>query len=106
LQGLQQRISVPDQLASLVGRALAELLPPLAHEPLPPATPTQRAKEQECWEVDFVEQVGGAVGLSCSDSGATAASSVHDIKVLVPLLLQLQQACGMACIRLLQSAQH
>lgn len=55
-EGLQQRISVPDQLACLLGRALAELLPPLAHEPAPPATPSQKAKQRKCWEVDFVEQ--------------------------------------------------
>jgi hypothetical protein len=59
-QSLSQRISVPDHLASLVGRALAEMLPPLAHEPRPPPTPTQRQKSQKCWQVDYIEQVGRA----------------------------------------------
>jgi hypothetical protein len=63
-QGLAQRISVPDQLACLVGRALAELLPPLAHEPLPPATPTQRHKQQRSWEVDFIDQVSSSTALA------------------------------------------
>jgi hypothetical protein len=57
LQSLLQRISVPDHLASLVGRALAEMLPPLAHEPRPPPTPTQRQKCQKAWQVDYIEQV-------------------------------------------------
>jgi hypothetical protein len=57
LQGLAQRISVPDHLASLVGRALLEVLPPLAHEPRPPPTPTQRQKSQKAWQVDYIEQV-------------------------------------------------
>jgi hypothetical protein len=48
---------VPDHLASLVGRALLEVLPPLAHEPRPPPTPTQRQKSQKAWQVDYIEQV-------------------------------------------------
>lgn len=96
LQGLQQRISVPDQLACLLGRALAELLPPLAHEPAPPATPSQKAKQRKCWEVDFVEQVRQ---LHAADESMDALPSLVLLPGMLPPSSTAVLSCSCASIR-------
>ncbi|KAF6250776.1 hypothetical protein COO60DRAFT_1568221 [Scenedesmus sp. NREL 46B-D3] len=89
---LAQRISVPDQLACLVGRALAELLPPLAHERAAPVTPTQRQREKEHWEVDFVEQV------RARDSQAVSCTP-HAVAVVVMMLVSVSGVCRLCQCR-------